>query len=114
MHGGLSPELQTLNQIRNMTLPFQAPDFGGLIADLLWSDPSKAVTGMIPNCFKVTNIIYGFQWVSGYQASTRGVSYVFGEDVVNEFTEKHSIDLICRAHQVILKLKIFGQFFHSD
>ncbi len=31
----------------------------------------------------------------------RGVSYTFGADVINNFLEKHDLDLICRAHQVV-------------
>ena len=31
----------------------------------------------------------------------RGVSYTFGPDSVAEFLQKHDLDLICRAHQVV-------------
>ncbi|KAJ8747757.1 hypothetical protein K2173_012964 [Erythroxylum novogranatense] len=31
----------------------------------------------------------------------RGVSYTFGPDKVTEFLQKHDLDLICRAHQVV-------------
>ena len=31
----------------------------------------------------------------------RGVSYVFGPDVISSFLKKQDMDLICRAHQVI-------------
>lgn len=33
--------------------------------------------------------------------SERGVSYVFGPDVVTNFLKKNELDLICRAHQVV-------------
>ena len=42
MHGGLSPELKTLEQIRNIIRPTDVPDTG-LLCDLLWSDPEKGV-----------------------------------------------------------------------
>jgi len=29
------------------------------------------------------------------------VSYIFGADVVKGFLEKHDMDLVCRAHQVV-------------
>ncbi|WCJ24034.1 Serine/threonine-protein phosphatase PP1 [Euphorbia peplus] len=80
MHGGLSPDLQNLNQIRNLPRPSSIPE-SGLLCDLLWSDPSNEI--------------------KGWGASDRGVSYVFGADKVFEFLQKHDLDLICRAHQVV-------------
>ena len=80
MHGGQSPDLMHLEQIRKITRPTDAPDTG-LLCDQLWSDPDKDV--------------------SGWGENERGVSYVFGTDVVKAFLKKHDLDLICRAHQVI-------------
>jgi serine/threonine-protein phosphatase PP1 catalytic subunit len=80
MHGGLSPELKTLEQIRSIRRPTEVGDTG-LVCDLLWSDPKVRTTG--------------------YVASDRGVSYAFGVDVVEEFLEAHALDLVCRAHQVV-------------
>lgn len=40
MHGGMSPELEDLNQIRNLNRPTNIPE-AGLLCDLLWSDPDK-------------------------------------------------------------------------
>lgn len=62
-----------------MGLP-QIPDCG-LLCDLLWSDPDKDITGWSEN--------------------DRGVSFTFGPDVVSRFLQKHDMDLICRAHQVV-------------
>ncbi|XP_047948716.1 serine/threonine-protein phosphatase PP1-like isoform X2 [Salvia hispanica] len=80
MHGGLSPDLHDLNQIRNLQRPTDVPETG-LLCDLLWSDPSKDV--------------------KGWGMNDRGVSYTFGPDKVTEFLQKHDLDLICRAHQVV-------------
>uniref|UniRef100_A0A7N2KV96 Serine/threonine-protein phosphatase n=1 Tax=Quercus lobata TaxID=97700 RepID=A0A7N2KV96_QUELO len=80
MHGGLSPELKNLDQIRNIARPVDVPD-QGLLCDLLWADPDKEVEGWAEN--------------------DRGVSYTFGADKVAEFLRKHDLDLICRAHQVV-------------
>jgi hypothetical protein len=38
MHGGLSPELNSLQQIADLARPCDVPDVG-LMCDLLWSDP---------------------------------------------------------------------------
>ena len=111
MHGGLSPDLSSMEQIRRVMRPTDVPDTGmshillhdfppfffffyfyffffwliicfiGLLCDLLWSDPDKDITGWSEN--------------------DRGVSFTFGPDVVSRFLQKHDMDLICRAHQVV-------------
>jgi len=80
MHGGLSPELSNLEQIKRVVRPTDVPDTG-LLCDLLWSDPEKEV--------------------SGWGENDRGVSFTFGPDVVENFLRKHGLDLVCRAHQVV-------------
>eukprot|EP00250_Pteridium_aquilinum_P018455 c24094_g1_i1 orf=310-1284(-) len=80
MHGGLSPELNNLDQIRALTRPTDVPD-QGLLCDLLWADPEREI--------------------SGWGENDRGVSFTFGADKVNEFLQKHDLDLVCRAHQVV-------------
>ncbi len=44
MHGGLSPELTSLDQINKIARPTDVPD-RGLLCDLLWADPDKGVQG---------------------------------------------------------------------
>lgn len=77
---GLSPDLQSMEQIRRIMRPTDVPD-QGLLCDLLWSDPDKDTMGWGEN--------------------DRGVSFTFGAEVVNKFLHKHDFDLICRAHQVV-------------
>lgn len=43
MHGGLSPELNSLQQIADLQRPCDVPDVG-LMCDLLWSDPDPRTT----------------------------------------------------------------------
>lgn len=80
MHGGLSPDLTDLNQINQIQRPVDIPD-KGLLCDLLWSDPDP-----------VTKL---------WGESERGISYVFGQEVIFLFLRKNELDLICRAHQVV-------------
>ena len=89
MHGGLSPDLKSLQQIEKLSRPSEIPE-AGILCDLLWSDPvtsnSPFVLNLIPK-----------KWGD----NERGVSYVFGDKVVKEFLEKHDLDLIVRGHQVM-------------
>lgn len=61
-------------------LSFFPPNIG-LLCDLLWSDPDKDI--------------------QGWGENDRGVSFTFGADVVSKFLNRHDLDLICRAHQVV-------------
>jgi serine/threonine-protein phosphatase PP1 catalytic subunit len=81
MHGGLSPELHDLEKINHLIRPTEVPD-EGVLCDLLWSDPDSDIKGWAEN-------------------DERGISYVFGAEVVAAFLKKHDLDLICRAHQVV-------------
>lgn len=80
VHGGLSPNLRSLEQIENLRRPLRIPD-SGFLTDLLWSDPSNEH--------------------SGYKDNERGISYSFGADVVQKFIDANDFDLVCRAHQVV-------------
>lgn len=80
VHGGLSPVLNTMDEIRNMSRPTDVPDFG-LINDLLWSDPIDS-----PN-----------EW----EDNDRGVSYCYNKVAINKFINKFNFDLVCRAHMVV-------------
>eukprot|EP00814_Leptocylindrus_danicus_P013273 CAMPEP_0116037458 /NCGR_PEP_ID=MMETSP0321-20121206/22066_1 /TAXON_ID=163516 /ORGANISM="Leptocylindrus danicus var. danicus, Strain B650" /LENGTH=394 /DNA_ID=CAMNT_0003515667 /DNA_START=212 /DNA_END=1396 /DNA_ORIENTATION=- len=80
MHGGLSPEMRSLEQIAALPRPCDVPDVG-LMCDLLWSDPDPTI--------------------SGWAENDRGVSFVFGSDVVASVLDKLDLDLIVRAHQVV-------------
>lgn len=48
-HGGLSPDLQSMEQIRRIMRPTDVPD-QGLLCDLLWSDPDKVRHNMSRVC----------------------------------------------------------------
>ena len=40
MHGGLAPDLSTVDQLRQIERPLDIPDHG-LMCDLLWADPDE-------------------------------------------------------------------------
>ncbi|KKA28858.1 hypothetical protein TD95_000295 [Thielaviopsis punctulata] len=80
VHGGLSPALSHMDDIRNIVRPTDVPDYG-LLNDLLWSDPADMETDWEPN--------------------ERGVSYCFGKRVILQFLNDHDFDLVCRAHMVV-------------
>ena len=42
-----------------------------------------------------------FLYMQGWGENDRGVSFVFGADVVHTFLETHDLDLVVRAHQVV-------------
>ena len=80
VHGGLSPSLKHMDDIRQIARPTDVPDYG-LLNDLLWSDPADMETD--------------------WEANERGVSYCFGKKVIMEFLQRHDFDLVCRAHMVV-------------
>ena len=81
IHGGLSPYLKHLYQIRNIARPVDVPK-QGLLYNLLWADSDKDI--------------------KGWGENDRGMSYTFGANKVDEFLLKHDLDLICIAQQVIM------------
>eukprot|EP01062_Namystynia_karyoxenos_P037307 TRINITY_DN27167_c2_g2_i1.p1 TRINITY_DN27167_c2_g2~~TRINITY_DN27167_c2_g2_i1.p1 ORF type:complete len:451 (+),score=101.93 TRINITY_DN27167_c2_g2_i1:159-1355(+) len=89
MHGGISPDLDDLQLIRNIRRPVDVPD-AGILCDLLWADPEPDL--------------------EGWAESDRGVSYLFGADEVDRFLNLMDMDLIVRAHQVMER----GYEFFAD
>ncbi|MCP9264758.1 Serine/threonine-protein phosphatase [Dirofilaria immitis] len=80
MHGGISPHLKSLQQLREIKRPTDATG-PSLEMDLLWADP---VIG-----------------ISGFQMNMRGASYGFGADILAEICKELNIDMVARAHQVV-------------
>uniref|UniRef100_A0A914CF02 Serine/threonine-protein phosphatase n=1 Tax=Acrobeloides nanus TaxID=290746 RepID=A0A914CF02_9BILA len=82
VHGGLSPSIPFVDQIRCIDRRQEVPHDGPM-CDLLWSDPDD-----IPQ---------------GFATSPRGAGYLFGPDVANDFCFKNGFDLITRAHQLVME-----------
>ncbi|KAL4400271.1 phosphoprotein phosphatase PP4 catalytic subunit [Malassezia pachydermatis] len=81
IHGGLSPSIVTVDQIRSIDRKQEVPQDGAM-CDLLWSDPDE---------------------ITGWGVSPRGAGFLFGGDVVKSFVHTNGLDFIARAHQLILE-----------
>jgi len=80
VHGGLSPSINTLDEIRSLDRKQEVPHDGAM-CDLMWSDPDDS---------------------PGWSVSPRGAGYLFGGDIVEKFNRENKIQLICRAHQLVM------------
>jgi serine/threonine-protein phosphatase 2A catalytic subunit len=79
-HGGLSPNIETLDDVRQIDRIQEVPHEGPM-CDLLWSDPNES---------------------AGWGVSPRGAGYTFGQDVSEKFNQTNGLTLIARAHQLIM------------
>jgi serine/threonine-protein phosphatase PP1-1 len=75
LHGGLSPEVRTLDQIRVIARAQEIPHEGAF-CDLMWSDPD----GMYPLNNPLTLDI------QTWAVSPRGAGWLFGDKVALEVT----------------------------
>jgi len=81
LHGGLSPSIDTLDEIRRFDRQMEVPHEGAM-CDLLWSDPDD-------RC--------------GWGISPRGAGYTFGQDISEAFNHNNGLHLIARAHQLVME-----------
>lgn len=80
-HGGLSPNIESLDEVRKIDRVQEVPHEGPM-CDLLWSDPEDRL---------------------GWGVSPRGAGYTFGQDVSEKFNQANGLTLIARAHQLIME-----------
>jgi serine/threonine-protein phosphatase 2A catalytic subunit len=81
LHGGLSPSIDTLDNIRALDRIQEVPHEGPM-CDLLWSDPDD-------RC--------------GWGISPRGAGYTFGQDISEAFNQNNGLTLVARAHQLVME-----------
>ncbi|KAJ3580541.1 hypothetical protein NPX13_g20 [Xylaria arbuscula] len=81
VHGGLSPDLTSMEQIRGIVRPIHSLSDDHLLSHLLSTNPNNKITG--------------------WSKDTLG-SWQFGPDVVSRFLQKHNLDLICRSHERVI------------
>lgn len=84
VHGGLSPQIETVEELEQMNRFQDMPPEGAFI-DLMWSDPGEDEN------------------FSGFEASSRNAGYVFGRDMVERFLGANGLTRIVRAHQLCQK-----------
>ena len=84
LHGGLSPSIDSLDNIRSLKRIQEVPQEGPM-CDLLWSDPDTR---------------------QGWGMNQRGVAYTFGEDIAAQFNHTNGLKMICRAHQLMMKVPL--------
>lgn len=82
VHGGLTPEINFVDEIRMIDRVQEVPHDGPMCG-LLWSDPDEHV--------------------DNFKASPRGAGNLFGKVSVENFCVKNHIELICRAHQLVME-----------
>ncbi|EAX91331.1 Ser/Thr protein phosphatase, putative [Trichomonas vaginalis G3] len=82
IHGGIGPQFSRISELEMIPRPLVGY-VDELSQTILWSDPSPYVTG--------------------FQPSSRGCGYFFGEDKCAEFIDRNAIDMIIRGHECVEK-----------
>ncbi|XP_026191574.1 serine/threonine-protein phosphatase PP2A catalytic subunit-like [Cyclospora cayetanensis] len=107
-HGGLSRELQTLDQIQRIDRRQEPPPDGGM-SELLWSDPfdfppegqpaevsingEGDTDGSGPHAATLD--------AEGWAPSSRGAGLLWGQGVTERFLHLNNMQCVCRAHQLV-------------
>jgi len=81
IHSGLSPSVDTLDQLRSLSRDCEVPDEGP-ICDFLWTDPYDRLG-------------WGIQWQSN--------NYSFGEDITKEFLQSNGLKMLVRSHALVME-----------
>ncbi|KAF8811200.1 Metallo-dependent phosphatase [Phlegmacium glaucopus] len=92
VHGGISPELMTLNDLTTLNR-FQEPGSHGLLCDLLWADP---ITNFGHENETGQGVPAGTQFLNN---ATRGCSFFYTFDAVTKFLERNSLLTVIRGHE---------------
>mmetsp|Transcript_109860 Transcript_109860/g.251986 ORF Transcript_109860/g.251986 Transcript_109860/m.251986 type:complete len:260 (-) Transcript_109860:136-915(-) len=78
VHGGLSPEVRHVDEIRMIQRAQEVPHEGA-VGDLMWSDPEE---------------------IPGWATNPRGAGWLFGVQPTEQFCHINDFELIARAHQM--------------
>ena len=80
VHGGLSPFLTSLSEIRDIQFPLKT--LTPLVSDLLWSDPTDFTNNFI-------------------RESDRGIGCLFGRAASQRFLQANGLETLIRGHECI-------------
>lgn len=80
IHGGISPDFKSLNQIRDLKRPIYSIEKDTMLYNVLWSDPHKN---------------------NGFIESLRAKSCSYGTDVLMRFLNDNSLGILVRGHQCV-------------
>lgn len=90
VHGGLSPVIDSVDQIRVLDRKQEVPHEGAM-CDLLWLDPED---------------------VDRWSVLPRGAGYLFGSKQTKEFLHGNRLSLVARAHQLVMEG--YREMFNGD
>jgi protein phosphatase len=80
VHGGIGPSFSEVSQIAQITRPIESFE-DPILLDLLWSDPSRAVSTFAP--------------------SPRGIGHIYGEAALAAFLAASGLTTLVRGHETI-------------
>lgn len=92
VHGGISPELITLNDVHKLNREREPPP-SGLMCDLLWSDPAHEFHDEAKDAAAAAAA------VSFTHNATRGCSYFYNFSAVAAFLKHNGLLCVIRAHE---------------
>merc|ERR1719411_545898 len=98
-HGGLSPDISTPDDIKELDR-FQEVPREGPFCDLLWADPVDDEKADADDNYEDDDELMDAEPTTWFAYNeTRQCSYVFGIDAVTTFLKKNNLTAVIRAHE---------------
>lgn len=88
VHGGLSPDAKTIDDISRIKRLKETPR-SGIMCDILWSDPTENSEGLCDEAFE--------------ENSSRGCSFIYSSQACQRFLARNSLLTVIRAHEAQLE-----------
>lgn len=82
IHGGISPDFESLDQLNAIRKPIKTYD-DPILCGIFWSDPTFTTRWFVP--------------------SRRGTGFLFGESVFADFLRNNDLQMVVRGHECIMK-----------